>query len=70
MLLYGIGTPGETKYQSLSTCFEEIKSNDKSLLNFSDIKVYFFRNEIRLDKTFLKKTISILNIYPNYLGEV
>ena len=51
MLLHGIGACGDKqkKSQNLNNVFEEICEyieNRKSLLNFFDIKVYYFYNWI------------------------
>ena len=60
--------PMEIKNATTSTAFfkkGEYFKNKKFLLNLSDLFFVFFRIESILSKTFLKNTISILNIYLN-----
>ena len=57
--------PMEIQNAATSTAFlkkGEYLQNEEFLLNLPDIKVYFFRTESILSKTFLKKAISILII--------
>ena len=65
--LYEIEAYGD-KNATTSTAFfkkGEYFKNKKFLLNLSDLFFVFFRIESILSKTFLKNTISILNIYLN-----
>ena len=72
MLLHGIGARGDTKCQNLTVLLKkgsEYPKNEKLLLNLSNIKVYFFRIESILSKTFLKKLFNYRLYLRNVLGK-